>query len=90
MMKAITTFAAMSLAGTVMLSLLPEGGIKRTAAMAIGMLTLLCWAEGIAGLLGLDFTIPMPQTPLVSTTVSLSQAESSAASTLLSHLEDAP
>ena len=54
MMQTIATFAALSMAGTIVLSLLPEGGIKRTAAMAVGLVTLMCWAEGIAGLFGLE------------------------------------
>ena len=37
-MHLLATFAAFSMAGTVLLSLLPEGGIKRTAAMAVGLL----------------------------------------------------
>ena len=43
MMELLTTFAAFSMAGTVLLSLLPEGGIKRTAGLAVGLLTLMCW-----------------------------------------------
>ncbi len=90
MMQTIATFAALSMAGTIVLSLLPEGGIKRTAAMAVGLVTLMCWAEGIAGLFGLDIEIRLPATPLAATSVSLSRAEAEAASTLLSGGEESP
>ena len=60
MLKLLTTFAALSMAGTVMLTLLPEGGMKRTAGMAIGLLTLLCWTEGVASLFKLDWALSAP------------------------------
>ena len=74
MLKLLTTFAALSLAGTVMLSLLPEGGMKRTAGMAVGLLTLLCWAEGVASLFKLDWALAAPASVLTPTTVSVETA----------------
>lgn len=90
MMRLLTTFAALAMAGTVLLSLLPEGGIKRTAGMAVGLLTLMCWAEGIAALLGIDLSAEAPTTALVPTAVSVQAAESEAASALASIWEDTP
>ena len=74
MMQILATFAAFSMISTILLTLLPEGSIKRTAGMAIGLLTLLCWAEGVAGLLHLDWPDTIVGTPLVSTSVSLDDA----------------
>lgn len=76
MMQTLATFAALSMAGTVLLSLLPEGGMKRTAGMAVGLLTLLCWAEGIASLLGIDLAMDAPSTPLQPTAYSMGSAVS--------------
>ncbi len=82
MMQLLVTFAALSMAGTVVLSLLPEGGLKRTAGMAVGLLTLMCWAEGIAELLGVELTTNTPATILTPTTVSVEEAEAAATATL--------
>lgn len=90
MMKTLTTFAALSMAGTVMLSLLPEGSLKRTAGMVIGLLTLMCWAEGVAGLLGIEMDVSVPPTVLTPTSISLRQAESAAAASLAAQWEASP
>lgn len=82
MMRLLTTFAALAMAGTVILSLLPEGGIKRTAGMAIGLLTLMCWAEGIASLLGLELAAKTPATALAPTAFSVQTAETESAAAL--------
>ena len=90
MMKLLTTFAALSMAGTVVLTLLPEGGLKRTAGMAVGLLTLLCWAEGIFSLLGLDLSAASPATVLSSTAVSIQEAATEASSALALQWEVTP
>ena len=82
MLNLLSTFAALSLAGTVLLSLLPEGGLKRTAGMAVGLLTLLCWAEGVAALLGFAWTVDTPSSALAPTAVSVAEASTAAAASL--------
>lgn len=89
MMSTLATFAALSMAGTVVLSLLPEGGIKRTAGMAVGLLTLMCWAEGIAALLHIDLSATAPSTALVPTAITVESAASGAMA-VLSAQEEAP
>ena len=81
-MHLLTTFAALSMAGTVLLSLLPEGGMKRTASLAVGLLTLLCWAEGVAGLLEIDLAADLPATVLTATAVTLEDASTGAVAAL--------
>ncbi len=90
MMRMLTTFAALSMAGTVLLSLLPEGGLKRTAGMAVGLLTLMCWAEGIASLLGFELSAETPETALAPTATSIHAAAADAASLLSNRWETAP
>lgn len=75
MLKALVTFAAISMAGTVILSTLPEGGIKRTAGMAIGLLTLMCWAEEISHLLGFELNANLPASLLSPTSTSLTSIQ---------------
>lgn len=82
MMHLLTTFAALSMAGTVLLSLLPEGGMKRTAGLAVGLLTILCWAEGIAQLLEIDLEADFPSSVLTSTAVTLEEASTEAVAAL--------
>lgn len=90
MMQLLTAFAAFSMAGTVILSLLPDSGIKRTAGMIIGLLTLSSWVQGVIGLFG--FTLPdVPAvSPLVPTPVSLTAAVEEASSSLAKHWENMP
>lgn len=83
-------FAALSMAGTVLLSLLPAGGMKRTAAFAFGLLTLMCWAESIAALLGVQLDVQQPDTALSSTAVSVEQAAITAIDALHARWEGAP
>lgn len=90
MMELLSTFAALSMAGTVVLSLLPEGGVKRTAAFAVGLLTLMCWAEGIAALLGFELTVSAPSTALAPTTVTVDTAAQEASAALSSMWEVSP
>ena len=90
MLNLLSTFAALSLAGTVVLSLLPEGSLKRTASMAVGLLTLLCWAEGITSLFGIDWTLDAPSTVLTPTAISLETTAASAAASLSAHWEVTP
>ena len=52
MMELLKRFSALSLVSGLMLSLLPEGSLRRTASMAVGLLMLLCWADGLSALPG--------------------------------------
>ena len=67
MLDILSTFAALSMAGTVLLSLLPDGGLKRTAGLAVGLLTIMCWAEGISRLLRIPFPSNAPGDVLIPT-----------------------
>lgn len=90
MTQLLGRFAAFSMIGTVMLSLLPSGGMKRTAAFAIGLLTLVCWAEGLAELLNIHLVVQPPASVLTSTAVSIEQTAATAADTLFTRWEDTP
>lgn len=90
MIKLLAAFAALSMAGTLLLSLLPEGGVKRTASMTIGLLTLMCWLEGISLLLGIELNLTPPDTALNATDFSLETASANAASVLSSLWEVTP
>ena len=89
-MKLLVSFAALSMASSVILSLLPEGGLKRTAGMAVGLLSVLCWAEGLSGLLGINLAAELPDSVLAPTYVSIQQAETHAAEEILSRWEAEP
>ena len=74
----------------VLLSLLPSGGMKRTAAFAVGLLTLVCWAEGVAALLNIDLEVHPPASVLTSTAVSVEEAATAAANALAANWEGTP
>ena len=90
MTQLLGRFAALSMVGTVLLSLLPSGGMKRTAAFAVGLLTLVCWAEGIAALLDIQPDVQPPTSVLTFTKVSVEDAASAAADALSTQWEDTP
>ena len=90
MLQALSTFAALSMAGTLILSLLPEGGVQRTAALVLSLLTLLCWAEGIATLLGLSFPVQDAASPLAPTAFCVESAADEAAASLSERWDATP
>lgn len=51
MLKPLYPFCALSVAASVLLSLLPQGSLRKTAAMVAGLLAMLCWAESFLALL---------------------------------------
>ena len=57
-MALLKTFATLALISGALLVLLPEGSLRRTAALVMGLLLTLCWAEGLIGLISL---ISLPQ-----------------------------
>lgn len=93
MMELLKRFAALSLVSGLMLSLLPEGSMRRTASMAAGLLMLLCWTDSISSLLK-DFSLlPAGSTPaslLTATGVTLDSAWESAALTMQERMEGMP
>lgn len=90
MMQTLASFAALSMAGTVLLSLLPDGGLRRTAAMVIGLMTLMCWAEDILALLGRELPTGTFPGVLAPTSVTLQGAEQDALSVLSARWEAEP
>lgn len=52
-MEWLHSFAALSLCCGVAAALLPEGSLRRTAALVLGLALTLCWVEGLCGLTGL-------------------------------------
>ena len=52
MLELLKRFAALSLICSLLLSLLPDGAMRRTACMVTGLLLLACWSDGVTQLLG--------------------------------------
>lgn len=85
MLELLKQFAVMTIAAGMMLSLIPEGGVRRTASMAAGLMMLLFWAQGIEKLLEAAGSLLLPgapETPLTSTGSDVTQAAASAAQSL--------
>ncbi len=78
----LQSFAAFSLAGTLLLSLLPGGAMRRTSAMVIGLLTLLFWTERLLSILPWAFDASVTTSVLSSTSISLEAAALEAAASL--------
>lgn len=92
-MELLKRFAALALVSGVILTLLPEGSLRRTASMAAGLLMLLCWADSIASLLE-DFSLlpagAASASVLSPTGVDLSEASAAAAEALHEWMEESP
>ncbi len=72
MLALLSGFAALSLLSGALLSLLPEGSLRRTASMAVGLMMLVYWAGGLQQLLqDLSCTFPLPDSPLTATGLTL-------------------
>lgn len=72
-MALLKTFATLALISSALLVLLPEGSLRRTAALVMGLLLTLCWAQGLLGLIQLPLGGDMPDTVLSSTGVTVQQ-----------------
>lgn len=91
-MELLKRFAILTLAAGMILSMLPEGSLRRTASMAAGLMMLLFWADGISAILNSVMVLSVPEaplTPLTSTGSDVTQAAATAAQRLQHLLEDA-
>ena len=66
-MTLLKTFATLALISSALLMLLPEGSLRRTAALVMGLLLTLCWAQGLMALLSLPQGGQLPDTALSPT-----------------------
>ena len=85
-MALLKTFATMALLSGALLMLLPEGSLRRTAALVMGLLLTLCWAEGIMNGLHWPDGGSLPETPLSGTGTSVQTAAGDAANSLAQRL----
>ena len=90
MLELLRTFAALSMMAGIVTSLLPDGGLRRTAGMLIGLLMLLCWAEGLTALLHLPEELPTPASVFTPTAGSLDASASAAQAMLAARWEVLP
>ena len=70
-MALLKTFATLALISGALLVLLPEGSLRRTAALVMGLLLTLCWARGLTDLLQPTQDTEPPDTALSPTGVTV-------------------
>ncbi len=60
------TFAALAMIASAVAALLPEGSLRRTAALAIGLTVTLCWVQGLRETIALPDLPAAPDTGLTA------------------------
>ncbi len=60
------TFAALAMIASALAALLPEGSLRRTAALAIGLTVTLCWVQGLRQVIALPTLSAAPDTALTA------------------------
>ena len=72
MLQLLSGFAALSLLSGTLMALLPQGSLRRTAAMVTGLMMLLYWSGGLQQLLGsISLTSDTPAPLLTGTGLTL-------------------
>ena len=67
----LKAFATLALISSALLVLLPEGTLRRTAALVMGFLLTLCWSQGLIALLQSSPSGQAPDTALSPTGVTV-------------------
>ena len=86
-MEWLHSFAALSLCCGVAAALLPEGSLRKTASLVLGLMLTLCWAEGLCRAFGLAGP-PAPASVLAETGFQLDDACDACVRAMASALED--
>lgn len=89
-MELLTRFAAFSLACGALMTLLPEGTIRRTARLVTGLMILVLWAEGLQGILSGAESNDIPRTILTPSASGLEERSAQAAADLARRMEELP
>lgn len=88
MLELLHAFAGLTLLSGALLSLMPQGGLRRAAGMAVGLMMMMLWAQGLrelgASLLGVSATQQRTPPALFQPTVAdLSDAEQAAMNAII-------
>lgn len=89
-MNLLFSFAALSMCASAVMSLLPEGSLRKTAMLVMGVLMVAIWAEGISEALNYPYLHAAPSSLLtgVAFEPSLSAQETYARSSRINAPED--
>ena len=86
-MEWLHPFAALSLCCGVAAALLPEGSLRKTASLVLGLLLTLCWVAGLCRVSGLA-GLPAPASMLAETGFRVDDAYDACVRAMASALED--
>lgn len=79
-MELLYAFAGLSLACGAALTLLPEGGLRKTCSLALGLMMTLMWVSGLGGYLRLPEKTDAPDSVLTETSVGGASSDAARAS----------
>ncbi len=77
-MDLLRTFSTLALMASAILTLLPEGSLRKTAALALGLMITLCWVQGLMELMHSPELPAFSAAALAPTSLSLAGAEEAA------------
>lgn len=85
MMDLLRTFSTLTLMAGAVLTLLPEGSLRKTAILVLGLMITMCWTEGLFALLpSADGQFPTGSL-LAPTAITLSGIQAQSADFLARH-----
>ena len=83
LMEPLKAFSALAMVTSAVLTLLPEGTLRKTVSMAAALMMMLLWAEGLSGYLPPGWNAAPAGECLMDTGVTLSDISSGAQEYLL-------
>lgn len=90
MIDLLRTFSTLALISGAVLNLLPEGSLRKTAALALGLMITLCWAQGLMDMLDLPEPSASSASALAPTSLSLADAQAEALAAMQAAAEVTP
>lgn len=85
MIDLLRAFSTLSLISGAILTILPDGSLRKTAALTLGLMLMLCWVQGLTDILRLPQADFSQSSALSATALSLNHVQHAAEEFLIVH-----